>query len=72
MKICKAFHKANKKLEFAILPGTPSMEFYTKIPIPFLEKNVKGKKMVGTAPRGDLKRQLQEWVNANGTDNRDV
>ena len=67
MKICKAFHKSNKKLEFGIIPGTPTMELYQKVIAPFLENNVKAKKMIGTAPRGELERQLQDWVNSSAS-----
>ena len=67
MKICKAFHKSSKKLEFGIIPATPTMELYLNVVAPFLEKQVKAKKMTGTAPRGDLERQLQDWVNSNST-----
>ena len=67
LKICKAFHKANKKMELGIVPGTPTMELYANVAAPFLEKTVKAKNMIGTAPRGDLERQLQDWVNLNAS-----
>jgi len=62
IKFAKAFDKANKKLEIMILPGSKSETVFEEsvLPVMKLEKGFKEKH--GVAPKGNLERRLQSWL----------
>ena len=61
-KVAKAFHSHHKKLEPMIRPGSDAEEVWSKGILLMISKEKHFKQMSGIAPRGDLERRLQKFL----------
>ena len=62
--LTKAFDKATKKLEVAVVQGSKAAHIWESYLRPFIVQHEKAKVKVGQAPQGDLERRLQDILDA--------
>lgn len=64
VKLAKAFNKDHKKLHVCLRPGSPSSELMRAVLIPMFKdhKETALRVLQGVAPRGDLERRVQQWL----------
>lgn len=63
LKIQKAYKVKHKRITLAFKEGTPSSRLYEGALLGYLRDH-QARALTGTAPRGDMERRLQEWMDA--------